>query len=431
MTTTQERQERVFDFSNPKLFNPSYIPLMQNKAEFLHLWGSAGSGKSHFAAQKEIIKSFNPRRTGRRTIIARKVFATLKESCYAQLKRVIFEWGLEDCFHCTVSPLHITNLITGVEFSFRGFDDPEKIKSIVGADRAWYEEMTESAGLQELLLLRGRLRGFKEIQVTASYNPIDEMHWINEDIHVMGMKGHYLHHSTYKDNIRMLEQDDVFAPFIEGTKDTDPNYYRVYGLGLWGKIVEGLIYRDFKTTEAFPYRWDESDDIQFYGLDFGFSNPTALIAMHVKDALPKPRLICKEILYEIGLDGHALVRRFDELQVRKDITIVADSAQPGLIKTLRDAGYKVIPCQKWPGSVLAGINDVRKFQLEIVVGGKDTIKEVRNYQKNKVNDKWVEEPAKSQADHAMDAIRYGVQRAVAPKPKGKRPVSTSSSMFAG
>lgn len=427
MTTKVE--QRIFDFSDVNLYNPSYIPLLENKAEFLHLWGSAGSGKSHFEAQKEIIESFDPRRAGRRTIVVRKVFATLRESCYAQLRRVIFEWDLEDCFHCTTSPLHITNTVTGVEFSFRGFDNPEKIKSIVGADRAWYEETTESSGEAEILLLRGRLRGFKEVQITMCYNPVDEMHWINEKIHNAEHPGHYLHHSTYRDNIRMLAQDPRFGPFIESTALTDPNYYRVYGLGLWGKIVEGLIYRDFKVIDDYPFRGDESPDFHFYGLDFGFTNPTALIGMRVEDALPKPKLQCKEVLYESGLDGHALVKRFDALKVRKDLVIIADSAQPGLIKTLRDAGYNVIPCKKWGGSVLAGINDVRKFQLEIMAGSKETIKEARNYQKNKVNDKWVEEPAKSQIDHAMDAIRYGVQKAVAPKRKVKKAHSSSYSMF--
>jgi len=422
-------KELTIDFSDPKLFNPTYLPLLDDDSEFLDLWGSAGSGKSRFVAQKEIIKSFEPERARRATIVSRKVYATLKDSCYAELMAVIYEWGLEDLFHTTTSPLFIQNKITKVKFLFRGFDNVEKIKSIVGADRAWYEETTEADNKKEILQLRNRLRGFNKVQVTCSYNPIDEHNWINTEIHeAEGHAGHTLHHSTYKDNIRMLEKDPHYETFIESTKDTDPNYYRVYGQGLWGTVVEGLIYRNITITKEFPQLWGE-DDIHFYGLDFGFSDPTALIAMHVQDALPKKRLINKEVIYKTGLDGPALVREFHKAGVRKDRVIIADAAQPGLIKTLRDAGYNIKPCLKFQGSVLVGINDIRKFEFCAVAGSKELIKEARNYQKDEKQGKRLETPAPYQVDHALDAVRYGVQKAVAPVRTTKKQTSTSQSMF--
>lgn len=417
----------LYDFSNQLLYNPTYLPLMQNKSEFLHLFGSAGSGKSRFEAQKEIVKSFLPHRKHRRTLVARKVFSTLSESCYAELKAVIYEWRLEDIFHITKNPLYIENMITGVGFVFRGFDDPEKIKSITGVDRAWYEETTESKGRSEILLLRGRMRGFKEIQLTMTYNPIDEHHWLNKEWHDTQPKGHYFHHSTYKDNIRMLAVDDSFAKFIESTEFTDPNYYRVYGLGLWGQVTEGLIYPHTRVCE-FP-QVNGEDDIDWYGLDYGYTNPTALVAQKVEDALPKKRLHNKEIIYKPGLDGPGLVKEMHRQGVRKDLWIVCDSASPSIIRTLRDAGYKVQPSLKFAGSVLAGINDVRSFELCIAAGSKELIKESRNYHKNQVKGEWVEEPEPGQVDHGMDGIRYGVQRAVMPVRNKKKKYSSSQSAF--
>lgn len=406
MTTNAKVQ--TFDFSNKGLYNKSYIPLFKNESEFLHLWGSAGSGKSRFAAQKEIVKSFHNERRRRKTIVARKVYKTLKDSCYAELLAVIYSWKLEDCFDILKSPLSITNKLTGVEFVFRGFDDIEKLKSITGADRAWYEEATEAETKQEITQLRTRLRGFDKVQVTLSYNPIDEHHFINTEYHEERPEGHYFHHSTYKDNEQMLAKDDSYARFIESTKDSDPNYYRVYGLGLWGQVVEGLIYPESTTGVEFPQA-DGQDDIQFYGLDFGFSNPTALVAQHVRDNMPKKDLINKEILYEPGLDGPNLVRRFNELKVRKDRVIIADNARPEMIKSLSDAGYRVKPCEKFTGSVLSGINRVRKYNLMIAAGSKNLVKEVHNYQKNQKQGVWIEEPAPNQVDHGMDAVRYGEQ----------------------
>jgi phage terminase large subunit len=400
---------QTFDFSNTRLYNRAYIPLFKNSAEFLHLYGSAGSGKSRFAAQKEIVKSFLSSRRDRKTLIVRKVAKTLKDSVYSELKTIIFDWKLDDCFDILKSPLQITNKLTGVTFLFIGLDDVEKVKSIAGVDRIWIEEATELTQQSELDQLRLRLRGFANVQITLSYNPIDEHHWLNTDIHEEKPKGHEFFHSTYRDNEQMLAKDPNYAKFIESTKESNPNYYRVYGLGLWGQVVEGLIYPQATTGAEFPKQGD-ADDIHCYGLDFGFSDPTALVALHIQDALPKKRLICKEVLYQPGLDGPHLVEKFDALKIRKDITIIADSARPEMIETLKNAEYRVIGCEKGVGSVLSGINSVRKYELCIAANSKNLVKEVHNYQKQQLaTGQWIEEPAKNQVEHGMDAIRYGEQ----------------------
>lgn len=404
-----QTKTHTFDFSNPRLYNAKYVPLFKNTSEFLHLFGSAGSGKSRFAAQKEVVKSFRSDRRNRKTLCVRKVFNTIKNSMFAELKTVINEWGLADCFQMGTSPMQIVNIVTGVTFLFIGLDDVEKVKSISGVDRIWIEEATELDEKSDLDQLRLRLRGFDEVQITLSYNPIDEHHWLNTDLHQMRPLGHCFFHSTYKDNEQMLAKDPNYAAFIESTKDSNPNYYRVYGLGEWGKVVEGLVYREFSIIDEFPKDENGEDDIQFYGLDFGHTDPTALIAQHVADASPKRRLVNKEVLYESNLDAIKLIDKFDELKVRKDRKIIADSARPEMIESLCNAGYNVVPCEKGAGSVLSGINRIRKYTLEIVAGSRNLIREVQNYQKNKVQGHWVEEPAPRQVDHGLDAIRYGEQ----------------------
>jgi phage terminase large subunit len=408
MTATAPKLQ-TFDFSSEALYNRAYVPLFKNKAEFLHMYGSAGSGKSRFAAQKEIVKSFLQQRRNRKTLCVRKVYNTIKESMYAEIKAVIYGWQIADCFEILKSPLQITNRLTGVTFLFIGLDDVEKVKSISGVDRIWIEEATELTSQDELDQLRLRLRGFDEIQITLSYNPIDEHHWLNVEIHEEKPQGHDFFHSTYRDNEQLLAKDPNYAKFIESTKDTNPNYYRVYGLGLWGQVVEGLIYPDAQTGVEFPKDETGADDIHFYGLDFGYSDPTALIAQHVQDALPKPNLINKEVVYDVGLDAVALVERFNAEKVRKDRLIIADAARPEMIKSLQDAGYRVQACEKFAGSVVSGINRVRKYTLQIASNSKNLTKEVHNYQKNRIQGIWVEDPAPRQVDHGLDAVRYGEQ----------------------
>ncbi len=404
-----DAQPQTYDFSSEKLYNHAYTPLFKNNAEFLHLYGSAGSGKSRFAAQKEIVKSFLSERRDRKTLVIRKVAKTLKDSVYSELKGIIYQWKIDDCFDMLKSPLQITNKVTGVTFLFIGLDDVEKVKSISGVDRIWIEEATELTQQSELDQLRLRLRGYDKVQITLSYNPIDEHHWINTELHENKPEGHFFFHSTYRDNEQLLAKDPNYAKFIESTKESNPNYYRVYGLGLWGQVVEGLIYAEVTTGVDFPKDDKGNDDIHWYGLDFGYSDPTALTAGHVQDASPKKRLIAKEILYQSGLDGPAMVAAFDALKIRKDIWIIADNARPEMIQTLKDAGYKIRACEKFAGSVLSGINRIRKYELCIAAGSKNLVKEVHNYQKNQVQGIWVEEPAKNQVDHGVDSIRYGEQ----------------------
>lgn len=412
MTATKQIEEiQTFDFSNRALYNAVYIPLFRNNSEFLHLLGSAGSGKSRFAAQKEIAFSFNSERRSRKTLIVRKVATTLKDSVYAELKTVIYEWKLQDCFEILKSPLQIVNKITGLTFVFIGLDDVEKVKSISGVDRIWIEEATELESRNELDQLRLRLRGFENVQITLSYNPIDEHHWLNTDIHQHRPVNHFILKTTYRDNGKLLAKDPHYGDSIERLKETNPNYYQVYGLGNWGKVLEGLIYSEYEIIPEFPKDEQGRDDIQFYGLDFGFSDPTALTAMHVRDGFPKRNLITKEIIYESGLDGVDLVKRFDALGVRKDVKMIADSARPEMISALKRAGYKCQPCEKGAGSVLTGINRIRAYNFQIAAGSKNAMKEIQNYQKKEIHGRWIEEPAPNQIEHFLDSVRYGEQAA--------------------
>src|SRR6185436_16374500 len=97
---------------------------------------------------------FEPTRRNRKTLVIRKVAKTLKESAYSEIKTVIYEWGLQESFHFLLSPLSITNKLTGVQMLFMGLDDPEKVKSISGVDRVWVEEATELQTYSELEQLR-------------------------------------------------------------------------------------------------------------------------------------------------------------------------------------------------------------------------------------------------------------------------------------
>jgi phage terminase large subunit len=401
---------KTLNLSNPKLFNPVYIPFLSDNTEFLHFYGGAGSGKSRFVAQKEIIKTFDKTRIGKRCLVIRKIGRTLKDSVYTELKQVYSGWGFYPYFDALKSPLSITNKLTGSEILFSGLDDIEKIKSFSNIDRIWIEEATELENFEELRQLRLRIRGFKNPQLTLSYNPIDENHFLNQQIHLVKADGHKIVKTTFRDNVRLQEKDQKYFQYL---LSLEGNYKRIYAEGLWGRVLEGLIFENYTLIDYFGKTETETDphqsDVEFYGLDFGFTDPTALIACRVQDALPKRELIMQEVLYKSGLDSDNLVSEFNRLQIRKDRDIIADNARPELIAALRKYGYRVRACEKGTGSVLTGINKMRNFILRPVRGSKNLIAELNNYQKNQRQGIWLEEPATNQADHAIDAARYGIQ----------------------
>lgn len=395
-----------FDFSNEGLYNPSYIPMLYNNSEFIHYFGGAGSGKSRFVAQKEIISSFDPNRLNRKTIVVRKVAATLRDSCYAELCAVIRHFNVTDCFKFGVSPLSLINLRTNVEFLFKGFDDPEKIKSIEGADRIWYEEATESTSKDELDQLRLRLRGFDQVQLTLSYNPINVFHYLNTEYHQKTDPRHFLFKTTYRDNVKMLEVDSGYANYIESTKDTNPNYYRVYGLGLWGQNHEGLVYPDYTIVDKRPKDDDGKPVIHAYGLDFGFNDPCAMSEVCVIDEFGKDRkqLYVNEILYKTKLTSDDLIAELHKKNIRRNIPIIADHT-PAMIEALRRNGFWVIAAEKGKDSIKAGINTVKLHDIHIIRGSKETLKEIGNYSWKIRNGEWMDEP-QGGADHMMDSLRY-------------------------
>lgn len=413
LDSTLEKREEAFDFSNPDLYNPVYIPTMQRREPVLHYFGSAGSGKSVFVAQKEVIFSFYSWRRDRKTIVARRYYNSLGQSCYAELKHVIETWGLADCFKFGTSPYYIRNLKTNVEFLFAGLDDVQRLKSIRGADRGWIEEATEMRSIEDLNTLRDRLRGFKSKQWTLSYNPTDAEHWLNKQIHEKRLSGHFIFKTTYKDNIRMLAVDPDYAALRESYKETNPNHYRVYTLGLWGKALEGLIYPDYEEAAEMPC------PPQAYGLDFGFNEPTALCKVAIVDepGKAKKQLYVEEVFYELKHTSDSLTAKLDALKISKKIPIVADSARPEMIESLRIAGYWVIDSWKAQGSVKAGINNVKLFDLRPVGGSKNLFAELNGHSWKNKNGVWLDEPQDG-LDHLLDGLRYAVWHLAKPAGSG-------------
>lgn len=90
--------------------------------------------------------------------------------------------------------------------------------------------------------------------------------------------------------------------------------------------------------------------------------------------------------------------------------VMSEPADPRLVKEIKNSGVKIYPVIKGPGSVEASISVLQGFKILITERSLNLIKEAKNYTwafDEKIK-KFINEPAKGQADHLLDAARYWV-----------------------
>jgi phage terminase large subunit len=243
------------DLSNiTTLINARFYPLLFNQSRHLVLMGGGGSGKSKFSAQKIIYRMLAEK--NHRFMVVRKVGDTLRDSVFADMIKVITEWGLEDLFYIPngrSSEIYIKCKLNGNEALFYGLDKVEKRKSIEGITNIWIEEASECT-TDDFRQLNIRMRGKSNYnQMIISFNPIDINHWLKKEFFDIGKPDAYTMHSTYKDNPFL---DEGTKKELEAFKDTDPYYYSVYCLGEWGVLGKTIFPKQI-VSERIAYLRDK------------------------------------------------------------------------------------------------------------------------------------------------------------------------------
>jgi phage terminase large subunit len=164
------------------IFNEVYIPTFNFQGRYLHLYGSAGSGKSEFAAAKLLIRIMSEE--SHRILYYRKVAKTIRGSQFQLFKDIISRWNLAQLFKINKTDMEIIYKPNGNQLVSSGLDDVEKLKSITGITGTWCEEATEiehDEFKQIDLRVRGETKNYKQHILT--YNPINDEHWIKSVFH--------------------------------------------------------------------------------------------------------------------------------------------------------------------------------------------------------------------------------------------------------
>lgn len=233
-------------------------------------------------------------------------------------------------------------------------------------------------------------------RIYADYNPTSHF-WVDSE---------YIENPDMQDRITVIRstyRDNQFCP-PEIVKDIltraakDENYKRVYIDGLPG-VAEGLIFDSFKVVGSIP----EGARFIGRGLDFGFTNdPTALVDVFMQAG----ELWCDEIIYDRGLTNTDIDKQAKSQGADIRQKTIADSADPKSIEELYRLKWNIEAANKGPDSVRAGIDILKRYNINVTTRSTGLIKELRNY-------KWAVDregkPLNTPVDnwnHSIDAIRY-------------------------
>ena len=247
---------------------PVYWPYVRDyTTRFNVYYGGAGSGKSHFVAQKLILKCLQHKR---KLLVVRKVGNTLKDSVWSMFLKLLYQMP---AVIKTINKSEYTiELINGSIILFKGFDDPEKIKSIEGITDIVVEEASELTE-DDFDQLNLRLRAAcGMLQIHLMFNPVSKANWVYKRFFENGTpEDTVIIHTTYKDNPYLPKE---YIDSLLRLERTNPAYFKIYVLGDFATL-DKLVF-PVKTVKLITE--EDTKDLQFWvGMDFGYTNdPTAL-----------------------------------------------------------------------------------------------------------------------------------------------------------
>ena len=394
----------------PSIVGKGYKQFWGFKGRYRVVKGSRASKKSKTTALWFIYNMMKYK--GANTLVVRKTYRTLKDSCFTELKWAVNRLKVNHLWDFKESPLEVTYVPTGQKIYFRGLDDPLKVTSITVENGAlcfmWIEEAYEIMKESDFDMLDESIRGanpegfdlFK--QITLTFNPWNERHWLKgrffdtQDDETLAVT------TNYKCN-EWLDKADLKV--FETMRLHNPRRYAVAGLGNWG-VVDGLVYENWKED---TFTLDDVGDCKtICGLDFGYTNDPTAFVMAFLDIKDKKLFVWDEF-YEKGLSNKKIADKIISMGYSKE-RITADSAEPKSIDELNALHLHVKGAKKGKDSVNNGIQWIQDLEIHIHPRCVNFITEISNYQwdKDRFGNK-LNVPI-DDFNHLMDAMRYGLEK---------------------
>ena len=377
----------------PVAFGPLFRPLGEYR--YRVYYGGRGSAKSWQFARALLVHGLS---APIRVLCAREYQASIRDSVHRVLADQVTLLGLTKVYTVQESAILGAN---GTEFIFKGLRrDIAQIKSTEGIDVCWVEEAEAVSDSSWRTLIPTIRKPGSEIWV--SFNPALADDPTYARFVTSPPDRAIVRKVSYRDNPRL---SDVLKEEADALLRADPEAYaHVWGGEPWQRSDAQVLAGKWRVADFAPEaHWGAP----LYGADWGFAqDPTVILRCYVHD----DRLWVDHEAGGIQLDTDATVRAFDQVPGSRDHTIRADSARPETIAELKKRGFRIIPAEKWSGSVADGIQHLRSY-AEIVIHPrcKRTIEEARLYRyKTDPRTDDVLPKVVDAHNHAMDALRYAL-----------------------
>lgn len=360
--------------------------------------GGAGSSKSHSIGQLFVRRFMN--RSRRKMLVTRKTGPALYLTAYSLIETLFKKYKIYHRILHDKTRSIFHNPSNGSMMAFMSVDDPEKIKSTDWND-VWMEEANEFTW-QDFLVFQTRMREASEPgepnQIFMSLNPGEEQGWINQKL---------LLSPAFAGRVTAIWSNHWDNPFLSGDyrntleslKDQDPDAYNVFGAGTWGQMTN-IIYPPYTTILEYPAGYSD----EFYGLDFGYNVPSALIRVGILD---ERNAYLEQLIYKTRLNNSELIDLMKDVIPKgsRKKPLYADAAEPDRIEEIHRAGFNVYPADK---SVEDGIDFCKRMKFFATAANVDLNKERAGYKwRSDKNGNVLDEPVKFN-DHLMDAKRYAI-----------------------
>lgn len=367
------------------------------KDSLLFVEGSAGAGKTIYAAHKTI--KYGLEHTNARLGVFRETFPALKATALLETRELLDGYGIP--YKENKNDKTIT-LPTGSVILFRSLDDLKKIRSL-NLDYIWVEQ-AEEIGYETFQELKRRLRGNvgkdSYLQMILTLTPETPDHWIYEYAHRKG-KGRVIHFHYTENPFLPVE----YVLDLESLKEEDYELWVKYAEGKWGKLTN-IIYNnwDEKTLDRQPTYW-------YGGADFGYNDPSVFLLIGYYDG----ELYIVDEVYRRHLTNTEFISKCDEMLIEQTRfqrggmaphlleQSYGDAAEPDRIKEFSQRGYKMLPGSK---QVLDRIDRTKTTRIHINPKCIETLKEIKSYKFKKDKDgNILDEPIKK-FNHAMNSLEH-------------------------
>jgi phage terminase large subunit len=314
--------------------------------------------------------------------IVRKTLPALKQSILKDLIEILelFELYDPNKHHKQEGYFELPN---GCIINYLSIDEPQKLR---GAKRDYlYINEANELTLEDWRQLLMRT----ESTITLDLNPSELNSWVYS---LEQREDCYYYITTWKNNPFIPQ---TLIDEIERLKDTDENYYRIFGMGEKG-IPTTLVFNTWHTVDEIPV----DAKLLGRGCDFGFNSPTTLIEVYQRGN----DLFFHEKLYVKSLTMGDIIYKMEELGIEKTDDIWCDSALPQNIEEFKKARFNAKPVKK--NSILHGIDLIKRHKVHITSSSPNIIKEFQTYKWKSDKEGNMLDVPEDDNNHAVDAIRY-------------------------